>query len=152
LGEKHDRQYLRDVLGNSSERRRKGKTMISVYGEYGIVIFVICSLIAVSLILTSLCYKNSRKQAWYGYLWKGFFLMSIGCILILLGLTLHIPKAFNVMREVAILPIGIYGFSLIMWGERRKKGIQPSRKDELTERIATSLSERPEQKGSHLYS
>jgi hypothetical protein len=137
---------------NAVEAREKGNTMLSLFGEYRIVIFVICSLIAVSLILTLLCYKNSRKQAWYGYLWKGFSLMSMGCILILLGLTLNIPKPLSFMREVVVLPIGIYGFSLIMVGERRKKGIQQSSKDELTERIATSLSERPEQKGSHLYS
>jgi hypothetical protein len=66
--------------------------------------------------------------------------MSIGCILILLGLTLNIPKTFNVMRVAVVLPLGIYGFSLIMVGERRKKGVQPSRKDELTERILGCLS------------
>jgi hypothetical protein len=130
--------------------------MISWYGEFRILIFVISSLIAVSLILTSYCYKNSRKQAWYEYLWKGFSLMSIGCILILLGLTLKIPKPFNVMREIVVLPLGIYGFSLIMLGERKKKVFQTSRKDELTERIARSLSKRleqkVEQKESHLYS
>jgi hypothetical protein len=82
--------------------------------------------------------------------------MSIGCILILLGLTLKIPKPFNVMREIVVLPLGIYGFSLIMLGERKKKVFQTSRKDELTERIARSLSKRleqkVEQKESHLYS
>ena len=114
--------------------------MISLYEEYRILVFIICSLIAVSLILTSYCYLNSRKQEWYEYLWKGFFVMSLGCILILLGLTLNIPKTFNVMREVVVLPLGVYGFSLIMLGERKKKGIQTSRKDELTERIARRLS------------
>jgi len=65
--------------------------------------------------------------------------MSIGCILILLGLTLNIPKPLSLMRQVVVLPLGIYGFSLIMVGETKKKGGQTSRKDELTERIARSL-------------
>jgi len=77
--------------------------------------------------------------------------MSIGCILILLGVTLNIPKPFSFMREVVVLPLGIYGFSLIMLGERKKKGLQISSKDELTERIARSLSKRLEQKESNLY-
>jgi hypothetical protein len=126
--------------------------MISFDGEYKIVLFVICSLLAVSLILTSYCYMHSRKKAWYGYLWKGFSLMSIGCMLILFGLTLNIPKPLNVMRQIVVLPVGIYGFSLIIVGEKKKKGIQTNSKDELTERIARSLSKRPEQKRSHLYS
>jgi hypothetical protein len=114
--------------------------MLSLNGEYRIIIFVICGLIAVSLILTLSCYLNSRKQEWYHYLWKGFFLMSIGCILILLGLTLNIPKPLSLLRQVVVLPLGVYGFSLIMLGERKKKGIQTSRKDELTERILRRLS------------
>jgi hypothetical protein len=126
--------------------------MISLDGEYRIVLFVISSLLAVSLILASYCYMHSRKKAWYGYLWKGFSLMSLGCMLILLGLTLNIPKPFNVMREIVVLPLGVYGFSLIMVGERKKKVFQTSRKDELTERIAMSLSKRPEQEGPRLYS
>ncbi len=77
--------------------------------------------------------------------------MSIGCILILLGVTLNIPKPFSFMREVVVLPLGIFGFSLIMLGERKKKGLQISSKDELTERIARSLSKRLEQKESNLY-
>jgi hypothetical protein len=124
---------------HAGEARQKGNSMISLSGEYRILIVVICSLIAVSLILTSCCYKNSRKKAWYEYLWKGFFLMSIGCILILLGLTLNIPQPFNVIRQVVILPLGIYGFSLVMVGERKKKGLQTSSKDELTARIARFL-------------
>ena len=126
--------------------------MISLDGEYRIVLFVICSLLAVSLILTSYCYMHSRKKAWYGYLWKGFSLMSIGCLLIFLGLTLNIPKTLNVMREIVVLPLGIYGFSLIILGERKKKGIHTIRKDELTERIARNLRKRPEEEESHLYS
>jgi hypothetical protein len=127
--------------------------MISLDGEYRIVLFVICSLLAVSLILASYCYMHARKKAWYGYLWKGFSFMSIGCMLILLGLTLDIPKPFNVMREIVVLPLGIYGFSLIMVGERKKKKVfQTSSKDELTERIARGLSTRPEQERSRLYS
>ena len=66
--------------------------------------------------------------------------MSLGCILILLGFTLTIPKPLSFMREVVILPLGVYGFSLIMVGERKKKGLQTSRKDELTERILKRLS------------
>lgn len=114
--------------------------MVSLYEEYRILIFVISSLIAVSLILTSYCYLHSRKKEWYEHLWKGFFVMSIGCILILLGLTLNIPKPFNVMRQVVVLPLGVYGFSLIMVGERKKMGKQRSSKDELTERIMKNLS------------
>jgi len=121
------------------EARWKGNSMISLDGEYRILIFVICSLIAVSIILSSSCYMHSRKRKWYEYHWKGFFLMSIGCILILLGLTLNIPKPLSLMRQVVVLPLGIYGFSLIMVGETKKKGGQTSRKDELTERIARSL-------------
>ena len=79
--------------------------------------------------------------------------MSLGCMLMLLGLTLNIPKPFNVMREIVVLPLGIYGFSLIMVGERKKKKfLHISREDELTERIARSLSKRPEQEGPRLYS
>jgi hypothetical protein len=78
--------------------------------------------------------------------------MSIGCILILLGVTLNIPKTFNVMREVAVLPLGIYGFSLIVLGERKKRSFEIPGKDELTERIARSLLKRPEQEGPQLYS
>jgi hypothetical protein len=126
--------------------------MTSLYWEFGILLFVISSLIAVSLILTSYCYMNSRKQAWYQYLWKGFFLMSIGCILIFLGLTMEIPKPLSVVRQVVVLPLGIYGFSLIILGERKKKFFQTSRKDELTERMARSLSKRPEEEGPRLYS
>lgn len=126
--------------------------MVSLYGEYRILVFVICSLIAVSLVLTSYCYMNSRKQAWYQYLWKGFFLMSVGCILIFLGLTMEIPKPLSVVRQIVILPLGIYGFSLIMIGERKKKGFQPSKEDELTERIARGLSKRSEQPRPRLYS
>jgi len=126
--------------------------MISLYWQFGILLFVISSLIAVSLILTSYCYRHSRKQAWYQYLWKGFFLMSIGCILIFLGLTMEIPKTLNLMREVVVLPIGIYGFSLIIVGEKKKRGMQTIRKDELTERIARSLSKRPDEEESRLYS
>jgi hypothetical protein len=70
--------------------------------------------------------------------------MSIGCILIFLGLTFEIPKTFNVMRQVVVLPLGIYGFSLIMVGERKKKGVQPSRKDKLTERMLRRLSKEVE--------
>lgn len=125
--------------------------MISFDGEYRIVLFVICSLLAVSLILASYCYMHSRKKAWYGYLWKGFSLMSLGCMLILLGLTLNIPKPFNVMRQIVVLPVCIYGFSLIMVGEKKKKGLQPTTKDELTERIARSLLKRSEEE-SRLYS
>jgi len=95
---------------------------------------------------------HSRKQAWYGYLWKGFSLMSIGCILIFLGLTMEIPKPLSVIREVLILPLGIYGFSLIMVGEKKKKGVQIIKKDALTERIERNLPKRPEEKASHLYS
>lgn len=126
--------------------------MFLLFEGYGILIGVICGLLAVSLISTSYCYLNARKHAWYHYLWKGFSLMSIGCILILLGVTLNIPKPFNIMREVVVLPIGIYGFSLIVLGERKKKGLPPTKKDELTERIARSLLKRPEQEGSQLYS
>jgi hypothetical protein len=118
----------------------KGDSML-LYGEYGILILVICSLIAVSAILTSYCYLNSRKQAWYEYLWKGFFVMSIGCILILLGLTLNIPKPLGAIRQVVVLPVGIYGFSLIILGERKKKDMQTSSKDTLTERIMRRLSQ-----------
>lgn len=125
--------------------------MISFDGEYRIVLFVICSLLVVSLILTAYCYLNARKQAWYQYLWKGFFSMSIGCILIFLGLTMEIPKPLSVIRQVVILPLGIYGFSLIMVGEKKKKGIQTIRKDALTERIERNLSHRPEEE-PHLYS
>ena len=82
--------------------------------------------------------------------------MAIGCILILLGLTFNIPKPFNVMREIAVLPLGLYGFSLIVLGERKKKGLQTTREDELTERIATNLSksleQKVEQEESHIYS
>ena len=83
---------------------------------------------------------NSRKQEWYEYFWKGFFLMSIGCILILLGLTLNIPKSLSMFMQVVVLPLGLYGFLLIVLGEKKKKGIQTSRKDELTERILSRLS------------
>jgi hypothetical protein len=124
--------------------------MISFDGEYRIVLFVISSLLAVSLILTAYCYLNAQKQAWYQYLWKGFSLMSIGCILIFLGLTMEIPKPLSVIRQVVILPLGIYGFSLIIVGEKKKKGIQTNSKDELTERIARSLPKRPEEE-SRLY-
>lgn len=126
--------------------------MISFDGEYRIVLFVICSLLAVSSILALYCYMHSRKKVWYGYLWKGFSLMSLGCMLILLGLTLNIPKPLNVMRQIVVLPVGIYGFSLIVLGERKKKGFQPSRKDELTERIARGLPKRSEEEGMRLYS
>ena len=126
--------------------------MISLDGEYRILLFIICSLLAVSLILTSYCYMHSRKKAWYQYLWKGFSLMSLGCIFILLGLTLNIPKPFNVMRQIVVLPVGIYGFSLIMVGERKKKVFQTSSKDALTERIARNLSKQTEQEGPRLYS
>jgi hypothetical protein len=77
--------------------------------------------------------------------------MSIGCILIFLGLTMEIPKPLSVIRQVVILPLGIYGFSLIIVGEKKKKGIQTNSKDELTERIARSLPKRPEEE-SRLYS
>jgi surface polysaccharide O-acyltransferase-like enzyme len=137
---------------NAVEERQKGKNMISLYWQFGILLFVISSLIAVSFILTSYCYRHSRKQAWYQYLWKGFFLMSIGCILIFLGLTMEIPKTLNLMREVVVLPLGIYGFSLIILGEKKKRGMQTIRKDELTERIARSLSKRPDEEESRLYS
>jgi hypothetical protein len=129
----------------------KGNNMISLDGEYRIVLFVICSLLAVSLILASYCYMHSRKKAWHGYLWKGFSLMSLGCMLILLGLTLNIPKPFNVLRQIVILPVGIYGFSLIMVGEK-KRDILTIRKDALTEKIARKLSHRPEEERSRLYS
>ena len=125
--------------------------MFSLFEESSVLIVVVSSLLAISLILTLYCYLNSRKKAWYGYLWKGFSLMSIGCIFILLGVTLSIPQPFNVMREVFILPLGIYGFSLIVLGEK-KKGLQSSKKDELTDRIARGLSQRPEQEGPRLYS
>ncbi len=78
--------------------------------------------------------------------------MSIGCILIFLGLTMEIPKTLNLMREVVVLPLGIYGFSLIILGEKKKRGMQTIRKDELTERIARSLSKRPDEEESRLYS
>lgn len=126
--------------------------MISLDGEYRIVLFIICSLLAVSLILASYCYMHSRKKAWYRYLWKGFSLMSIGCILILLGITLNIPKPLNVMREVVVLPLGIYGFSLIVLGERKKRSFETPREDELTERIARSLPKRAAQEGPRFYS
>jgi hypothetical protein len=126
--------------------------MYSLFEEYGLLIGVICGLLAVSLISTSYCYLNARKQAWYHYLWKGFFLMSIGCILILLGVTLNIPKTFNVMREVVVLPLGIYGFSLIVLGERKKRSFELPSKDELTERMARSLSKAMDPKESQLYS
>jgi hypothetical protein len=126
--------------------------MISLDGEYRILLFIICNLLAVSLILTSYCYMHSRKKAWYQYLWKGFSLMSLGCIFILLGLTLNIPKPFNIMREIFVLPLGIYGFSLIILGERKKTDLQTTRADELTERIARSLSKRVEGEGPRLYS
>ena len=126
--------------------------MFSLFEGYGLLIGVICGLLTVALISTSYCYLNARKQAWYHYLWKGFSLMSIGCILILLGVTLNIPKTFNVMREVAVLPLGIYGFSLIVLGERKKRSFEIPRKDELTERIARNLLKRPEQEGPQLYS
>ena len=125
---------------NAVETRQKGKNMISLFGGYKILIFVICSFIAFSLMLTSYCYMNSRKQEWYEYFWKGFFLMSIGCILILLGLTLNIPKSLSMFMQVVVLPLGLYGFLLIVLGEKKKKGIQTSRKDELTERILSRLS------------
>jgi hypothetical protein len=67
--------------------------------------------------------------------------MSLGCILILLGFTLNIPKPLGVIRQVFVLPVGIYGFSLIMLGERKKKDIQTSSKDALTERIMRRLSQ-----------
>ena len=66
--------------------------------------------------------------------------MSIGCILILLGLTLNIPKSLSMFMQVVVLPLGLYGFLLIVLGEKKKKGIQTSRKDELTERILSRLS------------
>ena len=126
--------------------------MYSLFEGYGLLIAVICGLLMVSLISTSYCYLNARKHTWYHYLWKGFSLMSIGCILILLGVTLNIPKTFNVMREVVVLPLGIYGFSLIVLGERKKRSFEIPGKDELTERIARSLLKRPEQEGPQLYS
>jgi len=135
---------------NAVEAREKGTSMISLSGEYRILIFVIYSLITVSFVLTSYCYLNSRKQVWYEYLWRGFSLMTLGCVLILLGLTLNIPKPLSLLRQVVVLPLGIYGFSLIMLGEK-KKGIRTSRKDELTERIRRRLSKRLEQKDSNLY-
>jgi hypothetical protein len=67
--------------------------------------------------------------------------MSIGCILILLGLTLNIPKPLGAIRQVVVLPVGIYGFSLIILGERKKKDMQTSSKDTLTERIMRRLSQ-----------
>jgi hypothetical protein len=78
--------------------------------------------------------------------------MSIGCVLIFLGLTMEIPKPLSVIRQVVILPLGIYGFSLIMMGEKKKKGIHTSNKDALTERIARGLSRRSEEEGPRLYS
>ena len=125
---------------NVVEKRGKGDCMFSLFEESSVLIVVVSSLLAISLILTSYCYLNSRKKAWYKYLWKGFSLMSIGCIFILLGVTLSIPQPFNVMREVFILPLGIYGFSLIVLGERKKKGLQTTREDELTERMLSRLS------------
>lgn len=126
--------------------------MFSLFEGYGILIGVICSLLAVSLISTSYCYLNARKHAWYQYLWKGFSLMSLGCIFILLGLTLKIPKPFNIMREIIVLPLGIYGFSLIILGERKKTDLQTTKADELTERIAKNLPKRPDQEGLRFYS
>ena len=126
--------------------------MISFGGEYRMVLFVICSLLAVSLFLASYCYMHSRKKVWYGYLWKGFVLMSIGCILIFLGLTLNIPKPFNIVRQIVVLPVGIYGFSLIMVGEKKKKDMHTIKQDALTERIAKNLSHRHEEERPRLYS
>ena len=125
---------------NAVEKGQKGDHMPSLYGEYRLLIFIICSLLAVSLILASYCYMHSRKQEWYEYLWKGFSLMSIGCILILLGFSLDIPKPLSLLRQFVVLPLGIYGFSLIMLGEKKKKDLQPGKKDELTERILRRLS------------
>jgi hypothetical protein len=77
--------------------------------------------------------------------------MSLGCLLIFLGLIVDIPKPLNVMRQIVVLPLGIYGFSFIMVGEKKKKGIHTNSTDELTERIVKNLRKRPEEK-TRLYS
>ncbi len=66
--------------------------------------------------LTLFCYMKSGRKEWYKYHWKGFFLISIACILIVLDLTLQFPTPFAVIRKIISLSLGISGFWLVMVG------------------------------------
>ena len=69
-------------------------------------------------------YFNSNKKQWFKYHWKGFLLISIGFILILLKLMVQIPKPFEFIRKVFALLTSFYGLYLIILGERKKRTFQ----------------------------
>lgn len=95
--------------------------MLTFYEKYRIVIFLVLNLISISIFLYF--FINSRKKQWYKYYWKGFLLIFLGGTLITLNQIVSIPIPFKLLRKIITLTLALYGFYLIILGEKLKRTI-----------------------------
>jgi len=96
--------------------------MNTLFHDYRFLSVVICCLITLSLF--SYFFVNSNKNIWFKYYWKGFLLISIGCVLFIVNLLLPLPKPFELIRKVITLLLALFGFFLILLGGKKKSSVQ----------------------------
>lgn len=80
---------------------------------------LVSTLITISLFLY--CYMNSVKKPRYKYYWKGFLLLSVSCILVLINLIVFIPEPLGLIRKIFTLLLALYGFWFIIFGGKKKR-------------------------------
>ena len=92
--------------------------IIESYGSLRPLIFVV--ICAVSFVCF-LFYFVKRGKPYSGYYWKGFLLISIGFLVLLIGLYLKFPlKELNILRRMAGIVIALIGAVLILIGGKKK--------------------------------
>jgi hypothetical protein len=94
--------------------------MMNIIESYGSLRPVIFLLICVISFICFLFYFAKRKKPYYGYYWKGFLLISIGYLVLLIGFYLKFPlKELNILRRMSGMIIALIGAVLILVGRRK---------------------------------
>ncbi len=93
--------------------------MLNFYEKYNVIIFSVLCLVTLSLSIYF--YINRNRRPWFSYYWKGFLLMFISVLSVLLKLMIVFPTTFNVIRKLISTVIALCGFYLILRGAKIEK-------------------------------
>ena len=89
------------------------------YSEYKNIIAIIMNI--VPFLLTVYCYTNSKKQPWFKYYWKGFFLLLMASMFSSIKHIIAFPFLFGVLRTISMGIFIICGMYLISLGAKNQK-------------------------------
>jgi len=95
--------------------------VIEFYGQYRV--FIISALNIAALFLSIYFFINSKEKIWFKYYSKGFFLIFLGGILLLINLFMSLPRFIVFARKFITISLSCYGFYIVIRGWKIEKNI-----------------------------